>query len=71
MYSESAVDRVRLLLRFLRRSLSHLFPERAAVDAVQPDELLLSRVQGNDLAAGSLGINKWQADCDDLVWLAN
>lgn len=71
MYSESAVDRVRLLLRFHRHSLSHLLPKRPTVGAVKPDELLLSRIQGNDFAAGELDVNKWQADGDDLVRLAN
>jgi len=50
VYSESAVDRVRFLFRFLPRGFSHLFPKRAAVVPVEPDELVLSRIERHQLA---------------------
>lgn len=71
MYSESAVDRVRFLFRFLLRSLSYLFPKRAAVGPVKPDELVLPRVKRHQLAFRPPGVNERQADRDYFVRFAD
>ena len=70
MYSESAVDRVRFLFRFLLRRLSHLFPKRAAVVPVKPDELLLSCVERDQAAFRPPGVNERQANGNDFVRFA-
>ena len=62
VYSESAVDRVRLLFAFLLQSLSHLLPHLAATVRIEPDQLLLSYVDHVDAAPGAFGVNEGQAD---------
>ena len=69
MYSESAVDRVRLLFPFLLQSLLHLLPHNATAVRVEPDQLLLSCVDHVDAAPGAFGVNEGQADGDDFVGL--
>ncbi len=71
MYSESAVDRVRFLFRFLLAGLSHLFPKRTAVVSVKPDELLLSCVESGQVTPGAFRVNERQANGDDFVRFAN
>ena len=71
MYSESAVDRVRLLFAFLLQSLSHLLPHLAATVSIEADQLLLSCVDHVDAAPGAFGVNEGQADGDDFVGLTH
>ncbi len=71
MYSESAVDRVRLLFPFLLQSLSQPFPHRAATVRIQPDELVLTSVESFRAAFRSLGVNERKANGDDLEGLTS
>lgn len=71
MYSESAVDRERLLLPFLLQSLPQPFPHLAATVRVKPDELVLASVEGCRAALGALGINERQADGNDFEGLTS
>ncbi len=70
MYSESAVDRVCFLFRVLLGGLSHLFPKEAAIVSVEPDKLLLSCVESDQVSLGSLRINEQQANCNNFVRFA-
>lgn len=70
MYSESAVDRVRFLFRFLLGGLSHLFPKGTAVVSVEPDKLLLSCIESDQVSLGSLRVNERQANGNDFVRFA-
>ena len=66
MYSESAVDRVRLLFPFFLQSLPQPFPHRVATVRIKPDELVLASVEGFGAAFRSLGVNERQANGDDF-----
>lgn len=47
-----------------------MFPKGTAVVSVEPDELLLSCVEGNQVSLGTLRVNERQANGDDFVRFA-
>ena len=71
MYSESAVDRVRLLFPFLLQVSSQSLPHPAASVPVKPNELVFADVEDRGSASRLLGVNERQADSDDFAGLAS
>ncbi len=69
MYSESAVDRVRLLFPFLLQVLPQSLPHHVTTVWIKPDELVLASVEGFGAAFRSLGVNERQAYGDDFEGL--
>jgi hypothetical protein len=71
VYSESAVDRVRLLLPFLLQILPQSLPHLATSVSVEPNELVFADVEDRGTASRLLGVNERQADGDDFAGLAS
>lgn len=71
MYSESAVDRVRLLFPFLLQVLPQSLPHLATSASVEPDELVFADVEDCGGASRLLGVNERQANGDDFAGLAS
>lgn len=71
MYSESAVDRVRLLFPFLLQVLPQSLPHLATSASVEPDKLVFADVEDRGTASRLLGVNERQADGDDFAGLAS